>query len=539
MHNGMNPTAKQNRKNITMKKIMTACLLISLLINCTADELNLLVNPSFQDGLAGWTHTGAGSFNKAAGRGINGSDCAEITGGNLQQKADQSPNYTDKLVGPADCLYRFSIMAKGNGTIEAGVTALIAAPDNKVTTTNNRSEPVKLTGDWQKIELNGQEKNPRCFALQPIIRLSGNSNSPVLLDDADFRYYTVQGAQLKITPAYIAGVPGEKLKVDISVLKDNKPCRDIPVNIRTFSSPAGFAGEMNETMEKTGQAGTIAYALNVPPVNTSEALRMRISVPEFGLAKNMFISLFKQDDLKNIDNSASKIKLNNNLFILYIGDSLTDFCRGHNYTDMVDSFLNKYNPGMTSFKNAGVGGDFITRVWERIEGMQGGRPAYRQNAYDNLCTQKPDLIFIFLGANDCKASSTHNYKIPVVPPAKQYELYNKLVDYLRENTKAKIVFISAASSYLPPQEKNAEQSRALNKTHNLFGLDEHLVNFNNTLKKICAEKNIDYIDIYPPTKNHPEKQKLFMPDGVHISETGNLLVANTIIGYMNMKYPKK
>ena len=525
---------------------MTACFLINLLINCTADELNLLVNPSFQNGLTGWTHSGAGSFNKAVGQGIKGSDCAEITGGNLWQKTDQSPNYTDKLVGPPDCLYRFSIMAKGNGTIEAGVTVLISTPDNKITTTNNWFPPTKLAGNWQKIEFSGQEKNPRCFTLQPIIKLSGNSNSPVLLDDADFRYYAGQGVQLKVNPAYIAGFPGAKLKVDISVLKDNKPCRDIPVNIRTFYSPQsfdgnGFDGEMKATMEKTGPGGTVAYAVDVPLTNAPKVLRLRISVPEFGLAKNLFISLFKQDDVnvKNADHLASKIKLNNNLFILYIGDSLTDLFHGHNYTDMVDSFLDKYNPGLTSFKNAGVGGDFITRAWERIEGTRGGKPAYRQNVYDNLLVPKPDLIFIFLGANDSKASSAHNYKIPVVPPETQYETYNKLVDYLRENTKAHIVFISAASSCLPPQEKRAEKLRAQNKPHNLFGLDEHIVNFNNTLKKICAEKDIDYIDVYTSTKHHPEKQKLFIDDGVHISEEGNLLVANAIIEYLISKYSEK
>ncbi|MDO9542286.1 MAG: GDSL-type esterase/lipase family protein [Kiritimatiellia bacterium] len=456
----------------------------------------------------------------------------------------KSPNYRykfDKIIGPADRLYRFSIMAKGGETIETGVRTLISTPDNKTETTNNWSQPVKLTGEWQKIEFSGQEKNPRCFAIGPIIKLSGNSNNPVLLDDADFRYYVGQGTQLKVNPAYIAGFPGAKLKVDISVLKDNKPCRDIPVHIRTFYSPQSFNGEMQETMKKTGPGGTVAYALDVPLKNASEVLRLRISVPEFGLAQNLFISLFKQDDMnvKNADRLASKIKLNNNLFILYIGDSLTDRCHGHNYTDMVDSFLDKYNPGRASFKNAGVGGDYITRVWERVAGTQGGKPAYRQNTYNNLLSQKPDLIFIFLGANDSKALSTHNYKIPVVSLEKQYELYNKLVDYLRENTKAKIVFVSAASSYLPAQEKSAEKLRAQNKPHNLFGLDEHIVNFNNTLKKICAEKNIDYIDVYTPTKNHPEKQKLFIADGVHISEEGNLLVANAIIEYLTTKYPEK
>ncbi|MDO9542287.1 MAG: GDSL-type esterase/lipase family protein [Kiritimatiellia bacterium] len=538
---------KNKYLNITATTIMTACF-TSFLINCTADELNLLVNPSFQRGLTDWTHADAGSFNKAVGKGIKGSDCVEITGGSLWQMiihSPKSPKYrykVDEIIGPADRLYRFSIMAKGSETIEAGVKSLISTPDNKTETNNNWSHPVKLTGDWQKIEFSGQEKNPRCFALQPTIRLSGNSNSPVLLDDADFKYYAAQDTQLKVNPAYIAGFPGAKLKTDISVLKDNQPCRDIPVNIRTFYSPQGFGfdGEMQETKGKTGPEGIVAYALDVPLKNASEVLRASISVPKFSLAKNLFISLFKPDDVKNADNLASKIKLNSNLFILYIGDSNTEFRRGHNYTDMVDFFLNKHNPGLTSFENAGVGGDYITRVWERVEGTKGGKPAYRQDAYNNLLSQKPDLIFIALGGNDSRALSTHNYKIPLVQPEKQYELYNKLVDYLRENTKAKIVFVSTPSFYLPVQEKNAEKSRAQNKTHVLFGLDEHIVNFNNTLKKICAEKNIDYIDVYTPTKNHPEKQKLFSAnDGVHFSEEGNLVVANAIIEYLITKHPKK
>ena len=124
-------------------------------------------------------------------------------------------------------------------------------------------------------------------------------------------------------------------------------------------------------------------------------------------------------------------------------------------------------------------------------------------------------------------------KRPVSSPDYQYKTYKKMLTFFNDNTDAKIVFISCPSFYFPIQKKRTEKMRKLNKNHNLFGMDEHIVNFNNTLKKLAAEEGIDYIDIYEITKNDPEKVKLFVSgDGIHLSMLGQQLVANAILNYL-------
>ena len=214
------------------------------------------------------------------------------------------------------------------------------------------------------------------------------------------------------------------------------------------------------------------------------------------------------------------------LQILYLGDSLTDFDRGMNYCDKVDFWLNQAFPGLASFHNAGVGGDYITRMEDRMY----GRPAHRKEMYDGLWNEKYDLVFIFLGHNDTKTTAKSELKVPVVPPEAQDESFRKVVAQIRQHSQAPIVFISGASMVEEICRRNYEKVLPTRPNSSLFGLPEHVEAFNDVLQKLGKELGIAYLDVYAPMKNHPDKPSLFYPtDGVHLSTAGHAFVADAIL----------
>ena len=83
---------------------------------------------------------------------------------------------------------------------------------------------------------------------------------------------------------------------------------------------------------------------------------------------------------------------------------------------------------------------------------------------------------------------------------------------------------------------NADKRRAAGKQHNLFGKPEELEKFNAIAKRVAAELGASYVDVYEPTRTHPDKQSLFNPgDGVHLTNAGNRFVAYELLEYFGQK----
>jgi len=49
---------------------------------------------------------------------------------------------------------------------------------------------------------------------------------------------------------------------------------------------------------------------------------------------------------------------------------------------------------------------------------------------------------------------------------------------------------------------------------------------------VAVETGADYLDVYEPTRRHPNKTELFTKDGVHVNERGNRLLAVEILHYL-------
>ena len=229
------------------------------------------------------------------------------------------------------------------------------------------------------------------------------------------------------------------------------------------------------------------------------------------------------------DALARRVKLTKPLRILVIGDSLSDFYRGYNYVDRLEFWLNRYNPGMVTIRNAGVRGDFVERVRARLLASVGsGKSVFGQERYDRLFDEKYDLIFIFLGQNDTRTPKKLGYAVPLTAPKVQYEGLKAILAFIRERSKAKIVLVSPS----PCCAEFIEARRAkAKKNFVMFGKREFVDNYDLVNRRFCGEFGLDYIDILTPMREAPALKSLYVRDGVHLSLIGGRFVADEILKY--------
>jgi len=76
---------------------------------------------------------------------------------------------------------------------------------------------------------------------------------------------------------------------------------------------------------------------------------------------------------------------------------------------------------------------------------------------------------------------------------------------------------------------NAEKLLETRGSASLFGKPEVLEQYNALLRRIAEETDCAYLDVYDPTRRHPDKASLFMTDGVHLNLEGNHLIALEVL----------
>ena len=123
------------------------------------------------------------------------------------------------------------------------------------------------------------------------------------------------------------------------------------------------SGEKSSSkMEKTSADGSLA----VPTDKLAPGFH-QISASTAGHSATSSIDVQPENVFRTTDEIAGRIKLNQPVSVLFLGDSLSDFYRGYNYIDRIGFWVGKYNPGKFTFRNAGVGGDFCKRMLDRLQ----------------------------------------------------------------------------------------------------------------------------------------------------------------------------
>lgn len=249
-------------------------------------------------------------------------------------------------------------------------------------------------------------------------------------------------------------------------------------------------------------------------------------------AQTLFVDVLDPAAYEAFEQAAARLHFASlPVHLLFLGDSLTDMNRGQNYVDKTAFWLWKRCGDQATVRNAGVGGDYILRVWDRLN----HRPeSHRLAMYDDLFRPLPAQVFFFLGHNDSKLTSVSEYRQAVVAPEQFAEKYRLAIRKVQKETqgKARVVVLSATSSVYEITQAVAEKRRAAGKAHNLFGKPEALEQFNAIARRVAEQCGAEWLDVYEPTRRHSDKPSLFTADGVHVSNLGNRLLALEILRHL-------
>jgi hypothetical protein len=111
------------------------------------------------------------------------------------------------------------------------------------------------------------------------------------------------------------------------------------------------------------------------------------------------------------------------------------------------------------------------------------------------------------------------------------ETYEKLILKIKKDTGAEITVISSASSDY--EVTSARLSKLVKHgKYVLFGKPELLEQYNAAAKNLADKYACGYVDIYTVMKNNPDKHSLFIEDGVHLTNKGNMVVFEEIMKYL-------
>ncbi|HUT93002.1 MAG TPA: GDSL-type esterase/lipase family protein [Thermoguttaceae bacterium] len=334
------------------------------------------------------------------------------------------------------------------------------------------------------------------------------------------------GFTIRTEPGHAMVPRGGRIDVRVKVLDGSGDPASGNLTVQT-----GGADARDVTTDLSlDHSGAATYAFHASPEMETGIHAVKLRHGPSGAAHSFYVDLLDRATYDAFDKVVDRIELEPlPAHVLFIGDSLTDQLRGQNYVDKVGFWLGKrYGPNAT-VKNVGVGGDYILRVWGRLNGEPS---TYRLSMYDGIFEPVPTRVFFFLGHNDSKLTSGSNYATPVVLPGEFDQKYRLAIRKVKDETGAKITVISATSSVYEITEATAAKRRADGKAHNLFGKPEALEQFNAIARKVADECGAAYLDVYEPTRRHADKPSLFTRDGVHVSNQGHRLLALAILKHL-------
>ena len=504
-----------------MKQNLISFLFIAVVSLCAQ---TIVYEPiAFTTGFQPWT--GAGKTEHLPKGGPAGKACRKVVTTKISAKRHEATGY--KIFGRKNYQLRgekveYSFQVKGKGVLQL---SLMNRGDRDSVFAPAEMLPLKkieLSEKWQsgKVVFNCLSQRFGCNAYITY-KISGEGNY-FLLAEEQLKSIPAKGEPITAFPRHLIVRPQEKAKVTFTFPQSG--------NITVFDGFKNTSRKVEKTLD-VDISGKISANTPAPGTRIPGVGRVSVDDPATGQHADVFVNCISNEEYSQIDAAAKKIKLNKTQNILFLGDSLTDYDRDRNYTDKVSFWINKYNPGKWHFRNAGVGGDHLISLYERLKG--GGR-TWRKNMYKDLFAQKWDMIFIFLGHNDTRAHYRTDGKIyqPVAAEV-QAKYWKDIFTFLRKKSNAKIVLITPCSPDFSQCVKAASYNKKAGRNYVIFGEAPRVEEYCAIQKKAAKEFNIDIIDIYTPLKDMKQKSHLFTkPDGVHLSSKGNNFVSLAILKYL-------
>ena len=414
---------------------------------------------------------------------------------------------------------RFSVWAKGQGSLRLGVIRYRQPPPGETPYVYLWQEPVvPLTPDWQLVSFDFTIAEPEFTKLAFCIEVQG-VDAVAFLDDVSVASLVPPGVTLAVRPSHPMLAAGTSCELRVR-LSGTAP--EGPVRVYAFP-PAGGTQRQEAALDAAGEA-----VVRLPTDAAATGLwRLLATHPGSGAVGEVWADVLPADDYAAFERAAAGMRLpEGRLHLLVLGDSLSDFSRGSNYVDKLAVWLDRLGGSRCTVRNAGVGGDDITRVWARLNGEP---KTHRLAMYDGLLEPMPTHILIFLGHNDSKVSSGSEYQKTAVAPEVFASTYRQVLDKLKADTGAALIVLSSSSSSYEITSANAERSRAAGRAHSLFGKPELMEQFNDLTQAAATAAGAAYLDLYTPMRAVPDKDRLVTADGVHLSAEGHRYVARFLL----------
>ena len=401
---------------------------------------------------------------------------------------------------------RFTIEAKGEGHLEAGY---LVYPQSGGAPDYLRGRIQELSSEFKifryDVEITGVPR--RVF---PYIEIKGRGKAVI---------------RSLVSENLVTKGVSIQSETPLQIIRENEIPRSVRYRTSLKNSPFLFIQIQGNIQKRRIIESDGSGELTVQPEAGKEG-DIQFSVSTGGVSASTFADVMKNDEFDKFDAAARKIKAGKTFRSLIIGDSLSDYYRGRNYVNKLTFWLNKYNPGKFSFRNAGVAGDLLPRVKQRILAMNGGKKAYRQEMYDGLFGEKYDLVMVFLGQNDTYVTRSGNFNNPRTPVDQQESLMKWLVNCLQEKTGAPVVLISPSPSNYALYKQQMKKNKGNFGVH---GTPKFINGFDTMNRKVCREMKLGYIDILNPMRQNPDIKSLYVDDGVHLTCKGARLIAYELL----------
>lgn len=507
---------QSNRSGIRMKLYLFLLFCVLLTGESSAVERRVMGN-DFERGLHGWKVWNAGT-------GVlthrNGSALLVPSAGRKRVIAGSGFGIRE-LDGMR---FNWSMRVRGTGSVRFGI---FTYEKDASGTLKRAAAPEwgpfhQLSGDWMTLSLSLDFSERSVYDLSFLLELTGEGNLQLEFDDHLVMADSDSGNSLEMVscPPFRKG--------------DTLP--DVVIRTAAPEQECMIFGIDNSRMP-IKMKSKLDSLLTIPGKllwkNTEGGFSLAIA--RKGNVLRLHENPLSEQEYERLDETAKKIHLEHPLKIVYIGDSLYDFDRGHNAADGVHYWLEKYNSRKIAFFNASVRGDDILSVEARLKRNKKVR---RPDAYDAFSSLSPNLVFLMLGHNDTKASSQDGFSSPAIPPEIQKKTYLNVIRILQKNwPDAKIVLVSGTSPDTVFLKEKAQRELKKNGRAYRFGDPEKLEAYNAVLKKIAEEKKLDYLDYYNTMKALPREQKkrlLRENDGLHMKNAGYIFLTMELLKYLSI-----
>ncbi len=205
--------------------------------------------------------------------------------------------------------------------------------------------------------------------------------------------------------------------------------------------------------------------------------------------------------------------------ILVFGDSVAygrwDAVRGGWVSQLIDLCMKKDLTDTDHYHevyNLSIDGDDSTRLLSRFEFEAKQRFG------------ESDIIFIFaVGKNDSLFIKKSGY---FLTPTKVFEKNIRKLIKFSQKYSSKIIFVGVAMV-------DERRTMPVYWDNNLYYKNEYIKKYNEIIRYVCKENNIDFIEIFNEFQKLDYKKLL--EDGVHPNSKGHSLIYETVKDYLVAK----